>query len=77
MTRGETRILDELTGEWFDRWVSVSKLATVLKYTRRFVEKTAEHLYWNPPGRVRLSRTYARKDWHYRVINIGGARCRR
>ena len=74
MTRGERRILDELTGEWHDRWVSTSKLATVLEYTYRFVERTAAHLYWNPPSGFRLSRTYVRNDWHYRVINTGGAR---
>lgn len=58
MTRGETRVLDELTHEWLGRWVSVSELATV-------VEKTAAHLYWS---KFRLSRTYVRGDWYYRVI---------
>ena len=77
MTRGERRILDELTGEWHDRWASASKLATVLGYTLRFVERTMDQLYWEPPDGFRLSRTYVRKDWHYRVINTGGVRCRK
>jgi hypothetical protein len=82
VTRGETRILDELTHEWHDRWVSVAKLATVLGYTCRFVERTASRLYWKPPKGVCLSRMYVRLrggrsgrrlaedgQWHYRVMD--------
>ncbi len=67
MTRGETRIMDELTGEWNDRWVGVKRLAHVLGYTRAFVLKTIERLYWEPPKGLVIARYKSNvQDWYYR-----------
>ena len=63
MTRGEKRVLRAIqksTG-----WVNVTKLCMDLGYSRAFVEKTADRLYWEKAegGFVRMKQ---QNEWWFR-----------
>ena len=68
LTRGQTRILDAIEKAG-PRWTSVARLHLELGYSREFVEKTAEELYWGwqkfGMHRMKLARTFYKGDWWY------------
>ena len=70
MTRGESRILGVLESGF---WCSVGMLHLNLGYSREFVEKTTEALYWDSGGRGRrgMLRAWDGGDWWYRFKREG------